>query len=264
MHLQASVLGAVLTAMTCAAVASAQAKCPVRVDSAALGKYGYGFRNGRCEGILAKPAGGDIIRVIGLTAAVEDFDPRLGADLRLTWPVVAGDSVWLTAVGTRPQLFYRMDAFVGTATVFRWPVGVLLGLAVRQKDVAIRGWTLQSFGPNRDTVLVPITVSQTEPPVDSVALYLLTVIPTHRLTRLRWGLNLLDATGRSVKEVRPMTAVPGTDFLEGSAVRIPIVRPASSGLYRIQLAGDLRPEAGATTKDSTPVTASALVKLVRP
>jgi hypothetical protein len=251
--------------MTCAAVAPAQPRCPVRVDSAALGTYGYGRRHALCEGILAKPAGGDVIRVIGLTAAVEDFDPRLGSDLRLTWSPLAGDSVWLKAVGIRPQLFYQMDAtVVGTATEFRWPIGVLLGLAVRRRDVAIRGWTLQSFGGMRDTVFIPITVSQTKPRVDSVAQYLLTVIPTQRLAHLRWGINLLDSTGRSVRMIRPMTAVPGTDFFEGSAVHIPIASPASSGLYRIQLAGDLRPDAGATTKDTVPVTASALVKVVRP
>lgn len=260
-----------MTGVVCALLGSArpsiaqQKKCPITADLTKLGNDAYRLRGDRCEGIVAKPAGGDLIRVIGLTGTVESFNPQLGADLHLTWRPFHGDSIWLKAVGIRSRFFYQMDAAIpSTAAEFKWPVSVLLSQNVRQKDVAVRGSTMERFGGVVDTVLIPITIWQKQAPPASPAEYMLTVMPTQRLRALRFGIAATDSLGRSAGWIRKMTAVSGTDFMEGAAIHIPLGPISSPGLYRMTFAGDLWSAKIASGTDKTTATATALVRISAP
>lgn len=257
---------AVAAVVVCAGqLAAQQPSCPITVDLKNLGPDAYQPRGSRCEGITARPAGGDLIRVIGLTGTVENFNPQLGADLHVTWHALPGDSVWLKSVGIRPRLFYQMDASLPPAArEFPWPVSVLLGENIRQKDIAVRGWTSQSFGGIRETVLLPVTISQQQASTSPTPDYMLTVLPTVRLGALRWGLAKTDSLGRPAGWVREMASVSGTDFMEGAAVHIPLGPMTSPGLFRLQLAGDLWTTTGVASKDSVRPTATALIRIARP
>ena len=262
MRLIAAVVGAVLASARSSS--AQQKKCPITADLKNLGPDAYQLRGARCEGILAKPAGGDLIRVIGLTGAVEDFNPRLGADLHVTWRSFSGDSMWLRAVGIRSRFFYQMDASIPRSDAeFHWPVSVLLGENVRQKDVAVRGWTMESFGGSLDTVLIPVTIWQQQAPPASSTDYMLTAMPTQRLRALRWGIARTDSLGRSAGWVREMSAVAGNDFMEGTAVHIPFAQTLSPGLYRVHFAGDLWSANVASAASNSTATATALVRISR-
>ncbi|MEP6765857.1 MAG: hypothetical protein ABJB66_16195 [Gemmatimonadaceae bacterium] len=237
--------------------------CPIHVDAKDI--YAYQSRGNRCEGIIARPAGGELIRFIGLTQSVEDFNPQLGADLHVVWPQVAADSIWLKAVGVRAGLFYQMDtALPKTSTEFRWPVTVLLKEGVRRADVAVRGWTIQSFGGIPDTVLIPIALWQQRAASFTNTEYVMTILPVQRMRALRFGIATADASGRSDGWFREMTAVPGTDFLEGSAVRIPLGKISAPGLYIVQVAADLWSTTAASGDIAPKATARALVRISQP
>src|SRR5262249_49599176 len=74
-----------------ASPASAQKRICKSVDLRRIGPTGYTSRGTRCEGILEREVGGDVISVVGLSHYIEDFDPQLGIDLRVTWGPLSSD-----------------------------------------------------------------------------------------------------------------------------------------------------------------------------
>jgi hypothetical protein len=218
----------------------------------------YKSRGARCEGILEREVGGEVIPVVGLVGSFERFDPQRGVNLTLGFSPSTSDSVWIVATSTRPTLHYRMDTAV-PAGVGRlsWPVSILRTEGIRYDDLAILAWTkTPGIG---DKILLPIAVTQKDT-ASTASPIVITLLPAKRARALRVSTAEADSTGRASKWIKENDPVPGSDFIEGMsvAVRLPALRP--NCLYRVRIGADLAPDTSSPTGSVLTTTTEFLLR----
>jgi hypothetical protein len=139
------------------------------------GQLGYRHRlkPDRCEGIYSALLEGKTLEFLSFLRGTIMFDPRADHALVITAPDVSTLGIREIAIRARPlapSIFYRLDASVGSAGSFQWPVGeVAIPSGIDLNNIGITG----SFATGQHTIYVallvkpsnPGTSSGTEPPV---------------------------------------------------------------------------------------------------
>lgn len=239
----------------------AQTSAPPRVcksvDLSRIGPTGYTTRSTRCEGILEREVGGEVVPVVGLASYVEAVDPQKGIDLTLGFARSSADSVWIVATSVSPRLHYRMDTSVPTnVDQLKWPVSILRAEGIRRSDIAVLAWT--RVPGIADRVYLPVSLTQMAPLPQTRPPTLLTLLPAKRLRSLRVSVAETDSLGRVSRWIKENEPVPGSDFIEGLpvSVQLPTLQPLH--LYRVQIGAYLAPEVKSATDSLTTTTALLL------
>ena len=220
----------------------AQARACKSVDLERIGPTGYSSRGTRCEGILEREVGGEVIPVVGLASSVENFDPQRGIDLTLGFGRSATDSIWIVASSVRPTLHYRMDTAVpANVDQMKWPVSILRAESIRRDDIAVLAWTQVRGIAER--VYLPVSVRQSPAATNAAgATPTLTLLPAKRARAIRVSTAETDSLGRVARWLEENDPVPGSDFIEGQPVTVRLPALRSQRLYRVRIGADLAPD----------------------
>lgn len=205
----------------------------------------------RCEGTFRPEVLGDNLWVAGFFEAFAEFPTDSVVPLEANW--VSPDSVptYLTVHSVRIDQPYRMDVLVpAEQPAFQWSTGVILPLSLRRADLRPLAF---SFDPSRGALHLPLRIGSTGD-VPGSDWYILTVVPTSRLSDVRVSIARVDSVG----------AVPGGDaylvydrsidqgrlFITRTPIDIAIEKPEEPGIYVVEVQG-LR--AGAEPLPTLPV-----------
>lgn len=241
--------------------ARAQTNVPARVcksvDLSRIGPTGYSTRSTRCEGILEREVGGEVVPVVGLAFYIEAVDPQKGIDLTLGFARSSTDSVWIVATSVSPRLHYKMDTAVPTnVDQLKWPVSILRAEGIRRNDIAVLAWTRVPGIAER--LYLPVSLTQRAPVPATRPASLLTVLPAKRLRAIRVSIAETDSLGRTLRWIKENDPVPGSDFIEGLPVNVQLPALQSLRLYRVQIGAYLASDAKSATDSLTTTTALLL------
>ena len=220
--------------------------CATPHDVGSLGPTRYMLRGSRCEGVIAREIGGDVIRVVGLTRSVEtSITRRRGPSRRLERGggrlgvagrhriAATGHCRWMPRSADRGE--------------FRWPVGVL--------DAGDSGAATSGSAPGRRigsaperALLVPVRLWQKTAADDE----------RHRgcsscrscaCARSWRAVTRLDSAGRDLRVLRDARALGVTDLRAEEAVPITLPELSTPGMYRVRIAGEYYDRVGTTSTE---------------
>jgi hypothetical protein len=244
---RASIILAIV-ALSYAGGAQAQDVCDPGLAGSSNSAMGYSMRGDRCEGIYALQVNSTDVRLASL---VETFtlDLQDGTPLTVHWPVMEGDTgpVRLRAQSLRPRTYYRMDTMTHGATgSYAWPTEILGTLGLQRDEVGVLGWFDHELGSERREVYLPLRISQGDVGAGNTE-YEIALIPDIRLREISVTLAPLDSEG---VEGAPIIDKKPLDFgyypaKEATVFNLP--KPASPGLYKLELVCDRMPSGIATT-----------------
>jgi hypothetical protein len=254
-----ALIGASLVPRASIRAQAAQARVCKSVDLSRIGPTGYTNRGTRCEGILEREVGGEVVPVVGLAAYVGAVDPQRGIDFTLGFARSSTDSVWIVASSVSPRLHYRMDTAVPTnVDQIKWPVSILRAEGIRRNDIAVLAWT-RLPGVAADRVYLPVSLTQSTAAPAGRSAPVLTMLPAKRLRGIRVSVAETDSLGRPSRWIKENEPIPGSDFIEGLPVTIQLPALQPLRLYRVQIGAFLAPETK-SMKDSLTTTTALLLR----
>jgi hypothetical protein len=238
----------------------AQTRACKSVDLKRVGPTGYTTRGTRCEGILEREVGGEVIPVVGVAGFVETFDPQRGVDLTIGFSGSSTDSVWIVASSVRPTLHYRMDTAVPVGVdQLRWPVSILRAESIRRDDIAVIAWT--NVPGIAERIYLPVSMTQSTAAVPAARPpSQVTLLPAKRARAIRVSVAEADSLGRVSRWLKENELVPGSDFIEGQPVTVRLPALQSRRLYRVRIGADLTPDSTSPASGVLTTTTEVLVR----
>jgi hypothetical protein len=232
-------------AATLAAAASHTEQSPCDPSLAPSANYPFKYinRGDRCEGVYMQLVGSTTLTLLSFTAAFAAFDPKAGQPVVIGWPTPAkAGGVQLRALTTRQHLYYRMDTRVNAGgSQYRWPTDVLAAMGLARADIGLLGWIHLPVGGTDQEVLLPLAVSQRNPPsIAGTDAYALLVQPAAQLSELFITVTRPAADGGGERLVQPTRELGYGYYPADNPVEIPLEAPAESGVYAVQLGAKLR------------------------
>lgn len=243
-----SALLTILCALLLPVAAPAQpAACDAQLRAPTDHPYGYRLRNDRCEGVYVQEVGLATLLVASLTETYEDFDPRSGAGLRLSWSGPRDTEVWLRAHSLRRRFYYRMDALrpAGT-TAYLWPTGLLAGLDLRRPELGVLAWVQHPLGGEERRVYLPLRIQQQAQPARS-GRYQLVLVPGRELQEVFLWLAQVGEGGTLRPFIRAGEALAYGYYPADRGIAILLPPLAEPGIYYLELAAELASGAVITT-----------------
>lgn len=121
------------------------------------GPTGYKRRNAdRCEGFYQQQVAG-AFEFLSLVNGAINYDLETDRTLVVSVPGASrlnASQIFLTARALRPGIYYRMDAVVGPAESFKWPLTVIAPARLPADAIGMVGWINRDLGK----YYVPVSV----------------------------------------------------------------------------------------------------------
>jgi hypothetical protein len=126
-----------------------------------------------------------------------------------------------------------------SAGEWEWPANLLTALELERPELGVMAWTHRIEGDTERDVLLPLRIDQGEA-TDTAADYTLVVVPQVELTEVWVSVSRMDADGLPVEWLRDEEPLGYGYYPADGAIEIAIARPATAGLYRVQLGARIR------------------------
>lgn len=238
-----------LLVLTLLLVAGAQAEsnpCDPLLIQPPNNPYGYRLRGDRCEGIYVEQVGGEDLSIASWTESFQTYDLTSNRPLQLEWDSADKTEVHLIAHALRRRLYYRMDAISQAGMQsYRWKNDLLASLGINSDELGVLAAANQRTGDTTHLVYLPLRIAQTGRPVHANQ-YDLVVVPGEEAREM-----YVSITAETHGDHAPLKKDEPLGFgyyPAGRAVKIPITRPASPGIYRVKIAATFRSGAVSTTE----------------
>ena len=208
--------------------------------------YGYRFRGDRCEGIYVEQVGGEGLQIASWTESVAAYDLTSARPLVVEWDSPDKTQVRLTAHALRRRLYYRMDALSQAGKQsFRWKVDLLDSLGIGSDELGILASQNLRAGDATHLVYLPLRIAQTGQPAHA-SHYDLIVVPGEEVREMYVTItSAANGVHAPLKKDEPL----GYGYYPaGRAVKIPIARPSSPGVYRVAVGATFRSGAVSTVE----------------
>jgi hypothetical protein len=226
-----------------AAVSSVSAQtvpCDPSLEQARTHPYGYRVRGDRCEGIYAQPVAGTPLVIASFTERFEAYDPDTTRSLVLQWSAPGAGHVRLRALALPRRTYYRMDTEQGGSdSSWTWPADLLAALDIGRPELGVVAWTRQAVGDTERDVHLPLRIGAAQT-TDAAGGYTLIVVPQVELTEMYVTVAAIGGDGRAAAYLRDEEPLGYGYYPTDRPIEITIARPATPGLYRVQIGAGIR------------------------
>ena len=134
-----------------------------------------------------------------------------------------------------------------SAKSYNWPTALLASLNLRRQAVGGVGWISFAVGGTRQRVYLPLRISQRLEPARSSS-YRLVLVPGRQLSEVYVHLAPVNRDGRLGGYIRKGEPLRYGQYPADQGIVLPISRPATPGIYYLEIGADLAGGGVATTQ----------------
>jgi hypothetical protein len=208
--------------------------------------YGYRLRGDRCEGVYVEQVGGEDLSIVSWTESFQAYDLSSTRPLQIEWDSPDKTEVRLIAHALRRRLYYRMDAISPAGTQsYRWKNDLLASLGINNDELGVLASANLRVGDSTHQVYLPLRIAQSGRPAHA-SQYDLVVVPGEEASEMY--VSITDETHSDHALLKKDEPLGYGYYPAGRAVKIPIARPSSPGIYQVEIGATFRSGAVSTTE----------------
>jgi hypothetical protein len=208
--------------------------------------YGYRLRGDRCEGVYVEQVGGEDLSIVSWTESLPAYDLASGRPLLVEWDSPDKTEVRLIAHALRRRLYYRMDAISQAGKQsYRWKSDILASLGISSDELGILALANLRAGDATYPVYLPLRIAQAGQPAHA-SQYDLVVVPGEEAREMY--VTITAAANGSHAPLKKDEPLGYGYYPAGRPVKIPVARPSSPGIYRVEIGATFRSGAVSTAK----------------
>jgi len=221
--------------------------CDPYIENPVDNEFGYGPRNGRCEGIYFRVSWESLL-LVSFTEYFEEYGLDSGQNLTVEWTSPNNEPVHLRAKGLIPlkteerksRIYYRMDSVQerGIAS-FRWPIDILRELRITSRDIGVVGWTSFNLGKSTNKLYLPLRIKRVGNVTRSLS-YKVAILPERELREVSYSIAQLKDNGKLGKFEPDSKKLEYGYYPADRVFEFSISLPDGPGIYFLEIGATLR------------------------